>query len=141
MNAKKYLEKIRIDDERIREKLHELEDLQNRQTVVSAVNYTGIKTVRKSNEASFEKTSDRIIDLINEINRETERFAEERHRIIDQIQSLENYSFSQVLFKRYVEYKTITEIADELNYAYFYVADICGSALKAFAKTFAEQLN
>lgn len=136
MNAKKYLEKIRIDDERIREKLHELEDLQNRQTVVSAVNYTGIKTVRKSNEASFEKTSDRIIDLINEINRETERFAEERHQIINRIQSLENHNFSQVLFKRYVEYKNNTEISEEMNYAYDYIIALLKKALKAFENIF-----
>lgn len=139
MNAKKYLEKIRIDDERIREKLHELEDLQNRQTVVSAVNYTGIKTVRQANEASFEKTSDRIIDLINEINRDTERFAEERHRIIDQIQSLENHNYSLVLFKRYVEYKTIKEIADEFNYTYNYICEVIVNAQKAFEKRFAEK--
>lgn len=136
MNAKKYLEKIRIDDERIREKLHELEDLQNRQTVVSAVNYTGIKTVRQANEASFEKTSDRIIDLINEINRETERFAEERHQIINRIQSLENHNFSQVLFKRYVEYKNNTEISEEMNYAYDYIIALLKKALKAFENIF-----
>lgn len=137
MNAKKYLERIRIDDERIREKIHELEDLQNRRTVISAVNYSASKTTRRSYEAGFEKTSDKLVDLIGEINRETERFAEERHRIIEQIQSLDDRNHTRALFLRYVEYKSLAEIAEEMNYDYYYANKLCANALKNFEKTYA----
>ncbi len=38
---------------------------------------------------------------------EIDRFIDKKHRMINQIQNLDNTKYMQVLYKRYVEYKKI----------------------------------
>lgn len=135
MTAKEYLERIQLRDEQINQKLHELEDLQRRRTVISAVDYSKEKlSGSRSNEAPFEKLSDKITDLIAEINREIDLFVTEKHEIINQIQALGDCKFVKLLYMRYVEHKDLRAIADEMNYSYDYIRELHTNALKTFLK-------
>ncbi len=142
MTAKEYLEKIQLRDEQINQKLRELEDLQRRRTVISAVDYSKEKSSgSRSNEAPFERTSDKIVDLIAVINREIDSFAAEKHEIINQIQGLGDCRFVRVLCKRYVEYKDFKVIADEMGYSYQYTVELHACALKYFEITYKNLLQ
>lgn len=137
MTAKEYLERIQLRDEQINQKLHELEDLQRRRTAISAVDYSKEKsTGSRSNEAPFEKFSDKITDLIAEINREIDLFAAEKHEIINQIQGLGDCKLVKILYKRYVEYMDFGDIADEVGYTYQYTIELHTRALKDFENTY-----
>ena len=74
----------------------------------------------------------RIIDLEAEINAEIDRFVDEKHKIINQIQGLKNSDYISLLFKRYVEFKKFETIAVEMNFTYQYVLNMHGYALKEF---------
>ncbi len=135
MTAKEYLEKIQLHDERINQKLRELEDLQQRRTVISAVDYSKEKSSgSRTNEAPFEKISDKIVDLIAVINREIDSFAAEKHEIINQIQGLGDCKLMKILYKHYVEYKDLRMISDEMNYSYDYIRELHIKALEIFEK-------
>lgn len=137
MTAKEYLEKIQLRDEQINQKLRELEDLQRRRTVISGVDYSKEKSSgSRSNEAPFERISDKIVDLIAVINREIDSFAAEKHEIINQIQGLGDCRFVRVLYKRYVEYKDFKVIADEMGYSYQYTVELHACALRYFEITY-----
>ena len=47
----------------------------------------------------------------------------------------------EILFKRYVEYKNVECIADEMNYSYKYASKLLNLALKAFEKQHADKLE
>lgn len=70
--------------------------------------------------------------LEHQIGSEIVKLAEERHRIIGEIQSLSNRRYVDVLHERYVELKTLMEIAVEKNYTYDYVKKLHGFALVEF---------
>ena len=78
----------------------------------------------------------RIIGLEAEINAEIDRFVDEKHKIINQIQGLKNSDYISLLFKRYVEFKKFETIAVEMNFTYQYVLNMHGYALKEFETTY-----
>ncbi|MDE7363095.1 MAG: hypothetical protein K2N38_14320 [Oscillospiraceae bacterium] len=142
MTAKEYLEAIQLRDEQINQKRRELEDLQRRRTVISAVDYSKEKlSGSRSEEAPFERLSDKIIDLIAEINREIDVFSAERHIIINRIQGLRDCKHVMILSRRYVEYKKLADIADEMGYTYQYIVELHIRALKDFQNTYKNQLQ
>ena len=72
------------------------------------------------------------IDLEAEINAEIDRFVDEKHKIINQIQGLKNSDYISLLFKRYVEFKSLERICVEMNFSYDYIKHLHGYALKDF---------
>lgn len=137
MTSKEYLERIQLLDEFISQKKWELEDIERKRTLISAIDYSkGRFSGSKSGEAPFVKTSDKLADLEREINREIEDFSAERHRVINLIQGLKNCNFVKILYKRYVEYKTLEDIACEMNYTYRHIRDLHLQALENFEKTY-----
>ncbi len=137
MTAKEYLERIRLLDEKISQKIWEREDLERKRTLISAIDYSRKRiSGSKSGESPFEKTSDKLIDLSREIDCEIEAFTAERHKIINQIHGLVNHKFAMVLYERYVMYKDFKCIAAEMNYTNRYVQELCSKALANFEETY-----
>lgn len=72
-------------------------------------------------------------ELEADISRKIERFLQLKHKIINEIQSLDNAVYVSILYKRYVEYKSLEEIAVEMNYSYIHIKRLHGYALKKFS--------
>jgi len=135
MKAKEYLHRLQRLDTVINQKLNELSDLKVILTSVSSMDYSKERVQTSlSGDASFVKIIDKMSTLEEEINAEIDRFVDEKHRIINQIQSLQNSIYIQVLYKRYVEFKNFDIIAGEMRYTYQYILSIHGYALKEFQK-------
>lgn len=133
MKAKKYLQQLKRLDELINQKIKEVTDLRERATSVSGIDYSKDKVQSSpSGDAPFVKPICRIIDLEAEINAEIDKFVDEKHKIINQIQGLKNSDYIALLFKRYVEYKSLERICVEMNFSYDYIKHLHGYALKDF---------
>ena len=78
----------------------------------------------------------RRAELEADISRKIERFLQLKHKIINEIQSLDNAVYVSILYKRYVEYKSLEEIAVEMNYSYIHIKRLHGYALLEFKKRF-----
>ena len=78
----------------------------------------------------------RIVDLENEIREDTHRLIFMKDKIINEIHKLNNPVYIEILYKRYVEYKSLEEISVELSYSYIHVKRLHGYALQAFRKQF-----
>ena len=89
-----------------------------------------------SGDTPFVKLIGKIADLEAEINAEIDSFVNEKHKIINQIQSLKNADYISLLFKRYVEFKKFEIIAIEMNFTYQYVLELHGCALREFETTY-----
>ncbi len=123
MDAKNYLESLRLFDTRIEQRIKQLDDLEQRRSFLSSKGC--------SYDAS-ERGCDVIDDLRTEISEEILQFEMQRNDIINKIQSLNDHKLVRVLFKRYVEYKPFEQIAAELGYARSHTLLLHRNAVEAF---------
>ena len=137
MRAKEYLQQLRRLDTVIDQKIKELDDLKVKSTCIGGFDYSKERVqTSPSGDAPYVRTVSRMIDLNEEINRDIDDFVDRKHKIINEIQSLENTKHIQILFKKYVEYKTFEQISVEMNYTYQYIDLLHGYALKEFSQKY-----
>ena len=137
MKAKEYLQQLQRLDTIISQKMVELEDLHLKVTSTGSIDYSKERVqTSPSGDAPFANMIARIADLEDEINAEIDRFVDEKHKIINQIQGLKNSDYISLLFKRYVEFKKFETIAVEMNFTYQYVLNMHGYALKEFESAY-----
>lgn len=129
--SREYLNQLKKLDVCIKQKQEELRDLRSL-AVSERVN-------SKSVRVQVSQKSDRIADIVvkivcleNEVCSEIEDLAQTKHKIINEIQSLNDDTYISILFKKYVEYKTLNQIAFEMNYSYDRTKHLHGFALNSF---------
>lgn len=133
MKAKEYLQQLQRLDTVINHKIKEVHDLRLQAQSTGGLDYSKERVQSSpSGDAPFVKPICRIIDLEAEINAEIDKFIDEKHKIINQIQSLKNSDYISLLFKRYVEFKSLERICVEMNFSYEYIKHLHGYALKDF---------
>lgn len=133
MKAKEYLQQLKRLDTMINQKNQELNDLRLKAGGTGSVDYSKERVqTSPSGEAQFAKLLERIIDLETEINAEIDAFVDKKHTIINQIQRLKNPDYIRLLYKRYVEYKSLKRICVEMNFSYNYIKHLHGYALQNF---------
>ncbi len=133
MKAKEYLQQLQWLDTIINQKIKEVSDLRLKSQSIKTINYSKKRVqTSPSRDAPFVKLIGRIVDLETEINAEIDVFVDEKHKIINQIQKLGNADYISLLFKRYVEYKNLKQIAIEMNFSYNYIKRLHGYALRDF---------
>lgn len=131
-SSKKYLRQIRLFDICIKQKEAELAAMRSEIESMSAA-VTGERVQTSAKDKMSEKVS-HIVDLENQIIQDKEKFLRMKDRIINEIQSLDNSVYVDILYKRYVEYKQLEEIAVEMNYSYRQVLRLHGFALQEFKR-------
>lgn len=142
MTAKEYLQQLQKLDTIINQKMREASYLRLMSTSSGAIDYSKDRVQSSpSGDAPFVRMTDRIVDLAAEINREIDRFVDNKHLIINQIQGLEDAKHIDLLFKRYVEYEKFEVIAVEMNFTYQYVIELHSYALNAFQTTYTNLLK
>ncbi len=136
MNGKDYLSQLQLLDVKIDQKIQELDELK-RLISIKAVDYSREKVqTNVCHNADFENTIIKIIDIEREINTQIDNFVNKKHQIINQIQGMKNCKYIQVLYKRYVEYKSLKTIANEMDYTYQYTRELHKISLTTFENTY-----
>ena len=133
-NPKEYLRQLRRLEVCIEQRQEELNRL--RELIGShAIDY-GERVQTSPSADSIPNEVIRRAELEADISRKIERFLQLKHKIINEIQSLDNAMYVSILYKRYVEYKSLEEIAVEMNYSYIHIKRLHGYALLEFKKRF-----
>ena len=138
MTTKEYLCQISRIDRMINNKLSEISQLRELAMNVSAIkneervqttpNFDKIGTAYCKIEAMEEKL-DKLID----------EFVDKKNLIISQIDKIENETYYEILFARYIEKKTFEKIADEMNYSFRNTTRLPGRALMEFENKFGKK--
>lgn len=131
LTAKQYLDQLRVIDTKINQKMEELADLMTAATSTGAIDYSKDR-VQTSPQNAQENRICKYVDLDAEINREIDEFVDIKHRVTKEIQELNVDYYITILFKVYVQYKTVKDAANEIGLSYQYVRDLHKKALKAF---------
>lgn len=141
MKAKDYLQKLKRLDTLINQKIKEIAELRSMSTV-GAVDYSKERVQSSpSQDAPFVRVIHKIMQLEEEINAEIDKFVDEKHLIINQIQALSDPKHIEILYKHYVEFKRLEVVAVEMNYTYQYIVELHGYALNEFQHTYENLLN
>ena len=131
MKAKEYLRQIKKNEEQIRQLENQLESVKLSMEEVSSVAADRVRT--KSAKA------DPVVNQIVKLNAIAEdvikrkvKYEAAKDRMIREIHSLSDATYVAILSMRYIEGRTIQEIADALNYSVDRIKHKHGEALEAF---------
>jgi len=131
--AKEYLKQVETLDTKIQQKKIELDSLKDNAIGLGAFDYAKEKVQTSASESMSGKVA-KYVDLENEIHEDIERFTELRHKVIGQIHMLDDPKYINVLFEKYIEYKGLKEISEELGYSYDHIRRVHGWALLDFQR-------
>ena len=134
MTAKQYLSRIRLLDIKINNKMQELKELRQKVDGLSSVTLVADRVQTSHEHDRISKDIGEILELEARIVRQMKELEKEKHRVINEIESLENRLYIQILFKKYIEYKSLEQMAVELCYSYEWVKHNHGYALLNFSK-------
>ena len=137
MDTKQYLGQISRLDRMIKNKMTELAQYKDLAYGLSAI--TNEERVQTTPE--FDKMSGKvakIIEIEQKIDSLIDEYVDKKNLIISQIDSMENETYYEILFARYIEKKTFEKIADEMNYSFRNTTRLHGRALREFEHKFGE---
>ncbi len=137
LTAKQYLGQLKVIDTKINQKMEELACLMATATSTGAIDYSKDR-VQASPQNAQEKKICKYVDLDAEINLEINEFADIKHRVTKEIQELNVDYYIKILFKVYVQFKTVKDAADEIGLSYQYMRGLHKKALRAFEELHAD---
>lgn len=133
MTAKQYLNQLRSLEISISTRKAEAEKLRQERTYLQGASYDKDRVQSSpTHNAQFEH----LADIIADTERSITELAKKRHRIINQIEQLENPAYVEILQLRYLEYQRFESIACSMGYSYIHVIRLHGEALMDFTRRF-----
>lgn len=135
MDTKQYLQQISRLDRMINNKLAEISQLRELAMSVSAVK----NEERVQTTPNFDKIGTaycKIEEMEEKLDKLIDEFVDKKNLIISQIDKIENETYYEILFARYIEKKTFEKIADEMNYSFRNTTRLHGQALREFENKF-----
>lgn len=137
MDTKQYLGQISRLDKMIKNKMTELAEFKELAYGLSAIN----NEERVQSTPDFDKMSGKIakiVDMENKIDSLIDEYVDKKNLIVSQIDSIENETYYEILFSRYIAKKTFEKIADEMSYSWRQIIRLHGRALQDFEKKYGE---
>ena len=129
MRAQEFLQSIETLQKRIETNKRRVEQMQELLTKTSP----SISDMPKSSSPNAHAFEDRVcakIALEEEIEKDTIRLEKVKMDVVDAIMQIQNQECREILYKRYVEFKSWNAIITELGYVERYVYTLHRKALK-----------
>ena len=129
---KEYLRQLRTAEIKIEQKEEELERLKS--SLESISTGTDGERVQTTPRAKVSEDVPQMVDLKREIESDIKELLILKNKIINEIQSMDNPVYINILYKRYVQYKSLEEIEVEMSYSYHWIKHLHGIALQEFKR-------
>lgn len=132
LTARQYLEQLQMIDIQINQDIERLSEMKQSALSTGAIDYSRerVQTSPVGDKIGTDVT--RYMTFNDEINAEIDRFVDAKEQIIKEIRELRDFYYVQVLFKVYVQFKSLKITAQEMKRSYNFVLDIHKKALAAF---------
>ena len=131
---KEYLRQLRTAEIKIEQKEEELERLKS--SLESISTGTDGERVQTTPRDKVSEDVPQMVDLKRDIESDIKELLILKNKIINEIQSMDNPVYINILYKRYVQYKSLEEIAVEMSYSYTRLRHLHGRALQGFKKKY-----
>lgn len=135
MDTKQYLGQISRLDRMIKNKMTELSQYKDLIYGLSGV----VNEERVEKSPDFDKMTGKVAKVLkieSKIDELIDEYVDKKNLIISQIDSMENETYYEILFARYIEKKTFEKIADEMMYSWRQIIRLHGAALQEFEKMY-----
>ena len=135
MDTKQYLGQISRLDRMIKNKMTELSQYRDLIYGLSAV----VNEERVQKSPDFDKMTGKVAKVLkieSKIDELIDEYVDKKNVIVSQIDSMENETYYEILFARYIEKKTFEKIADEMSYSWRQIIRLHGKALQEFEKIY-----
>lgn len=136
LTAKQYLCQLEVIDEQINQNLERLADMKASATDTVGIDYSKDRVQTSTSGDKLCNDVVRYVSLNEQINAEIAEFVDAKEQIIREIRSLRKKDFIKLLYKVYVQYKSIRQASKEMKMSYSYVIEVHKKALKAFEETY-----
>lgn len=136
LTARQYLEQLQELDTNINQDLERIEDMKTNACSTGGIDYSAERVQTSPSGDTLCKQVTNYVALNDEINAEIDRFSDAKEQIIKQIRGLHDARYSQVLFKVYVQFKTLKVASGEMGMSYQYVRNLHRAALARFEETY-----
>ena len=113
MWAKKYLQEIQRLEELLNQRLEELSSLKAMYGLRGCNLSEKVQTSAKGD--MLESTVIKCVELQDKVNAMIDEFVDKKNKAITEIQSLDDKSYADILYKRYIRYFPIKQIANDLQ--------------------------
>lgn len=132
LTARQYLEQLQMIDIQINQDIERLSEMKQSALCTGGIDYSRerVQTSPVGDKIGTDVT--RYMTFNDEINAEIDRFVDAKEQIIKEIRELRDFYYVQVLFKVYVQFKSLKITAREMKRSYNFVLDIHKKALAAF---------
>ncbi len=139
MTAKEYLSGLQM----MKTKIEQLQEerqmyLEMAASITAPINPVKVQTSGTADRVG--NNTSKAADLAAQIDEEVAALWDKQHEIMKRIQALRNADYIQVLFKVYVQFKTIKQAAAEMKRSYNFVLDVHKKALAEFEAVHADIL-
>ena len=113
MWAKKYLQEIQRLEELLNQRLEELSSLKTMYGLRGCNLSEKVQTSTKGD--TLESSVIKCVELQDKVNTMIDEFVDKKNKVIAEMQSLDDKSYADILYKRYIRYFSIKQIANDLR--------------------------
>ncbi len=134
MTPKEYLKQI----ESLQDSIDILEDAVSKLRAdvgIKGIDYSRDRVQTSSGRPEEDKII-RIIEKENRLNAVKEKYNDAISIMSEQIAGMQNADYKLLLYKKYVEVKTLEQVAVEMHFSYQYTKHMHGWALERFAQKY-----
>ena len=137
-DPKKYLSHIRHIDSDIRSRQSELDQL--RQTIALKTSTIKQEVIQETRQGAFDERYMKLIEQAEEINVKIDELVDEKVKVSNQIDLLDDRVSRIILREKYINLKTFEEITKILNYELRWTHKLHGKALEDFNQCILEHV-
>lgn len=134
MKAKEYLMQIEILSVKIEQKKQRAKEYRDLALCSGGFDYSKERVQTSNLGGQIEDRIIRYVSLESEITENIFMLQQMKDKITGEIHNLNNSDYIILLYKRYVECKTLGQIAKDMHYSYDRVRHMHGNALMEFEK-------
>lgn len=129
--AKAYLYSLKDLNDEIDESLRMLENIRAEMFGMSGMDYSKDR-VQVSPEDRLSAAMAEYVDLDAEINRMIDRYVDLKREVIRRIRGMENKAHREILFRKFVKFQSVREIAAAMKKSKSWIFEKQAEAIKAF---------
>lgn len=136
LSAKEYLEQLEELEINISQNLEQLAEMKADACNPGGIDYSRDRVQTSVSGDKLGVVVTRYVTYNEHVNAEIECFTDAKNKIISEIRGLHNRNYIQLLFKVYVQFKSLKVAADEMKMSYQYVRNIHKQALEEFENVY-----
>lgn len=132
LSAEQYLGQLEVIDIQINQDLRRLEEMKHAAGGMGAIRYDkdNVQTSPEGDRLCLDVA--RYVEFNQKIEAEVDRYVDIKNQLIGEIRVLHTPKSVDVLYRKYVEFKSLVEIADAIGLSYVQVKRVHKRALQEF---------